>query len=159
MKTTTILQSEFWKPTGSWVSQPIETKVPSPSTVKDVGQIIYVKFDTEAAEELPAHSISLDDLLKEFESNPEMAESLSAGRKWVGENYYAGQKTLCSLRLAKGYSQVKLASILGTSQSHVARIESGREDLRLSTIQKLAHALEVSELAIIEAMKVQRPNE
>ena len=48
---------------------------------------------------------------------------------------------LASLRRAQGLSQTEVAARMGTSQSALARLESGRADIRLSTLQRYAEAL------------------
>jgi transcriptional regulator with XRE-family HTH domain len=54
-------------------------------------------------------------------------------------------KSLGKLRLSLGYSQQQLAAAIGTSQPHIARIESGRgSNLMLDTAARLASALGVS---------------
>jgi transcriptional regulator with XRE-family HTH domain len=45
-------------------------------------------------------------------------------------------------RLARGLSQTEVAARMGTSQSAVARLERGDADVRLSTLQRYAAALE-----------------
>jgi len=45
-------------------------------------------------------------------------------------------------RLALGLSQTEVAARMGTSQSAVARLERGDADVRLSTLQRYATALE-----------------
>ncbi len=51
---------------------------------------------------------------------------------------------LTALRLKRGLSQTSLASTIGTSQSHVAKIEAGLLDVKFSTAVKIADALAVS---------------
>jgi transcriptional regulator with XRE-family HTH domain len=48
---------------------------------------------------------------------------------------------LVSRRLSLGLSQTEVAARMGTSQSAVARIESGAKDVRLSTLERYAGAL------------------
>lgn len=53
--------------------------------------------------------------------------------------------TLAALRMTRGYSQQQLAAAIGTSQPHIAKIESGRgSNLMLETAARLAGALGVS---------------
>jgi transcriptional regulator with XRE-family HTH domain len=59
---------------------------------------------------------------------------LSARRKEL-----AGE--LVTLRQAAGLSQTEVAARMGTSQSAVARLESGAGDLRLSSLERYAAAL------------------
>lgn len=49
--------------------------------------------------------------------------------------------TLASHRVALGLSQTEVAARMGTSQSAVARLESGTLDVRLSTLDRYAAAL------------------
>jgi len=49
--------------------------------------------------------------------------------------------TLTDERVALGLSQTEVAARMGTSQSAVARIESGDADVRLSTLERYAAAL------------------
>ena len=48
---------------------------------------------------------------------------------------------LSSKRVELGLSQTEVAARMGTSQSAVARLESGDADLRLSTLERYAAAL------------------
>jgi ribosome-binding protein aMBF1 (putative translation factor) len=48
---------------------------------------------------------------------------------------------LVARRRHLGLSQTEVAARMGTSQSAVARLEAGRRDLRLSTLQRYAEAL------------------
>lgn len=48
---------------------------------------------------------------------------------------------LVELRRASGLSQTEVAARMGTSQSAVARLESGVADVRLSTLDRYAAAL------------------
>lgn len=49
--------------------------------------------------------------------------------------------TLSARRAELGLSQTEVAARMGTSQSAVARLESGEADLRLSTLARYAAAL------------------
>jgi transcriptional regulator with XRE-family HTH domain len=48
---------------------------------------------------------------------------------------------LSARRVALGLSQTEVAARMGTSQSAVARIESGANDVRLSTLERYAAAV------------------
>jgi transcriptional regulator with XRE-family HTH domain len=48
---------------------------------------------------------------------------------------------LAEVRRQQGLSQTQIAARMGTSQSAVARLESGHGDLRLSTLRRYAGAL------------------
>lgn len=47
-------------------------------------------------------------------------------------------------RAARGLSQAELAQLTGTTQSAIARLESGRRAPRLDTLQRVANALDCS---------------
>jgi DNA-binding XRE family transcriptional regulator len=51
--------------------------------------------------------------------------------------------SLTQMRLSKGWTQRDLAQLVGTSQSHIARIEGRACDPHLSTVAALAKALEI----------------
>jgi ribosome-binding protein aMBF1 (putative translation factor) len=48
---------------------------------------------------------------------------------------------LVARRTAHGLSQTEVAARMGTSQSAVARLESGQGDVLISTLDRYAHAL------------------
>jgi transcriptional regulator with XRE-family HTH domain len=49
---------------------------------------------------------------------------------------------LVTLRQEQGWSQTEIAARMGTSQSAVARLERGDLDVRLSTLERYAAALD-----------------
>jgi len=60
---------------------------------------------------------------------------MSSGKK-LGEN-------LRKLRLKKNMSQVDLATALGVDRAYISNIENGRMNPTLSTLEKIAGALEI----------------
>jgi len=79
-----------------------------------------------------------------FEKELGSAE-VSAARKRLAKTISdTDGNTIRSIRLERGWSQTQLAERMDTSQPHIARIEKGREDLRLSTARKLSEALNLS---------------
>lgn len=64
---------------------------------------------------------------------PEMVEAALNQRVLMRE--------LAAARTAAGLSQTKLAAAAGTSQSQIARAESGDVDVRLSTVARMAAVL------------------
>ena len=86
---------------------------------------------------MDANEDELDELIAErTASNPAfpalVAEALRA-RELVGQ--------LSAARSAQGLSQTVVAARMGSSQSVVARIESGDRDIRLSTLARYAEAV------------------
>lgn len=127
----------------------LETK-----TDKPFSQIVHVQFEKNVRSAVPEGYIGISELVTEFEAEPDFKKEMSESRKWVEESFYAGEPIkISTLRLKNGFSQTQLAEALGTSQSHVARIEAGTDDIRFSTIEKLARALGVSDVDILRALK------
>ncbi len=58
------------------------------------------------------------------------------------EPEYKLASTLIRLRLAKGLTQEQLAKLLNTKQESIARLESGSSLPSLSTVRKVADALD-----------------
>jgi len=87
-----------------------------------------------------------NEFLDGFEQeHPEWNDALAAARQSLSKSEIAQQRlpSLARLRLAAGLSQAELARRIGTSQSHIARIESGDGDPQLSTMLRLSEAIGV----------------
>lgn len=59
---------------------------------------------------------------------------------------------IAEARMAKGWSQQKLAEMIGTTQQQIARYESGNNDVKASVLIKLSGALDVT-LSYLLGMK------
>lgn len=115
---------------------------PAPATG---GQILVLWKVLEQQEvPLPSGFMELEDAVAAFASTPDRANALERSRRKLAVNVELPLTGLARLRLSKGLSQQKLADLIKTSQSHVARIETGRENVLLATAVKLASALETS---------------
>ncbi len=102
------------------------------------------EFPQPEGDEVPASYTSIDDLVNELESDAGRKAAIEKGRWWVAETFYGDDgATVRTMRLKKGWSQAVLAKEIGTSQSHVARIERGTENLAIRTCRKLCNALEI----------------
>ncbi len=53
-------------------------------------------------------------------------------------------------RVLKGIKQVDMAQQLGFTPQYLSRIESGKVDIKLSTLKKIANILEVSISDLLE---------
>lgn len=129
----------------------------TPSTPQSVNaNIVYLEVN--AAKPIPIpNTTSIDDLIKEFEVDPEMAAAISQSRSDLSDHLYAGKPvTLSSVRLSAGMSQSQLAEKISTSQPHIARIESGKTDPSTDVIARLATALDKDESLIFTAIRNQR---
>lgn len=74
------------------------------------------------------------------------------------EQEYRLASDLIRLRLAKGLTQEQLAQLINTKQESIARLESGNSLPSLSTVKKVADALD-AELEIHLRPKPQRKKE
>ena len=64
------------------------------------------------------------------------------GFKEIAERRRSFVGRLVAHRVALGLTQTEVASRMGTSQSAVARLESGDADVRVSTLERYAAALD-----------------
>jgi len=81
------------------------------------------------------------------------AEEAAARRAKQSPEYRAQQEALAGcreiawllikFRMDRGLSQQQLADLVGTSNSQISRIESGRHRANLDTLTRVAHALEL----------------
>lgn len=55
---------------------------------------------------------------------------------------------LVGLRKSNGLTQVAVADVMSVGQSVIAEIESGRTDVRMSTLQRYAHAVSLGRLQL-----------
>jgi len=116
---------------------------------------LFYNFPPQPEPQLPADFSTIDSMVKEWEQDADLGTAMNEARKWVADSYYKDDTTVRSLRLHKGLSQAHLAELLGTSQSHVARIEKGTENPLLGTVRKLAQILEVDLNTLDMALKRQ----
>jgi ribosome-binding protein aMBF1 (putative translation factor) len=87
---------------------------------------------------------SISELASEWEKDSEMSEHLARARSSLSQKLEEKHGlSLKTLRLSKGLSQKRLADEMATSQSHIARIESGTENITIETCRKLSNALDV----------------
>lgn len=56
---------------------------------------------------------------------------------------------VCELRKMRGLTQTELATLVGTSQSHIANIEKGLRDIDINLLIRLARALRVKAYEIL----------
>ena len=54
------------------------------------------------------------------------------------------------IREDRGWSQLKLAARAGISREYLARLETGRQDPRVSVLAKIAKALRVKVSALVD---------
>lgn len=155
MTKNTLLLKESESPTTHF-----ENVVDFRSPITETDRANVVEMLAPAPEDIPEGFLSIDEFEKEFvagfETESDGRAELAKGREWVADKFY-GQDgdTIRSLRLRKGMSQVDLAKLLGTSQPHIARVESGSENPLLATCRRLCKALEIDMNTLDSAMKLQ----
>lgn len=92
-----------------------------------------------------------------FEAMPGMTAHLAVARKRLADEWpFPRAGTLAELRLRCGLSQAVLAARAGTSQSHIARIEQGKNDPTTEVISRLARALSAQEAVVFMAVLASR---
>ena len=102
---------------------------------------------------LPPNFVDIDTLVEQAATDPVAKVAIADGRKAIAENYYGAEpRSLAYFRLQKGWSQKELAMRVGTSQSYIARVEAGDIDPQVSTLRRLATALEVQPEVVFNAV-------
>lgn len=81
---------------------------------------------------MPAKTIPLEQVKAELMQDPEFREAYDE----LEPAYQVAR-----LRIMRGLTQQQLADLVGTSQSSIARLESGKELPRLSFLQRVVRAL------------------
>lgn len=117
------------------------------------GNVILFEAHQKTEEFAPSFR-GIDSLIAKLEAQD--SKGMQDARKWAAATLYPEEKfTVRSLRLQMGLSQTELAKRMSSSQSHVARIERGTEDIQLSTFRKLAAALQIDLDQLNEALENQ----
>ncbi len=84
----------------------------------------------------------MSDIAKTWVKDDSRRKAIEEARQWVGNTFHGEDgDTVRTLRLRKGWSQTQLAEAIGTSQSHVARIERGDQNLAIQTCRRLSDVL------------------
>lgn len=119
-------------------------------------QIFAFDLYTTPQPNVPVKHTAIGDLMSQWEKDGKRRTALSDARRWVADAFHSEDgDTVRTLRLRKGWSQSRLAEALSTSQSHIARIERGTENLAIETCRRLCKALEVDLNALDQALKRQ----
>lgn len=105
---------------------------------------VFQYGDYVAVERVPERHTAIDALASEWAANPTRRAALEEARRWLADEFHHDDGgTVRTLRLRKGLSQQQLADAIGTSQPHVARIESGASNPNIDTCRRLAEAFGV----------------
>ncbi len=147
-------QSASLKPTQTLAFESTKVYVGEQSNTSSApASVIFAAFAAVTQTSLPPAAIDIDDVVAEFDQSPESAHAIAQGRKWVADTFYKDQPgSVAQLRLKKGWSQAELARRADTSQPYVARLELGRVDPGVRTVRKIAKALEVPMMTLVQAL-------
>ena len=129
----------------------------SEATSKASRCVVFM-FDNHAARgvETPLNHVAIGDLVAKWEKDDTRRKAIEEARGWVADTFHAEDgDTVRTLRLRKGWSQVQLAMELGTSQSHIARIERGTENLAIETCRRLCSVLGIDMNTLDQALRRQ----
>lgn len=121
-------------------------------------QCIVFMIDDHATRgvETPPNHVAVRDMVAKWEKDDKRRKAIEEARGWVADTFYAEDgDTVRTLRLRKGWSQVQLAKELGTSQSHVARIERGTENLAIETCRRLCGVLGIDMNTLDQSLRRQ----
>jgi DNA-binding XRE family transcriptional regulator len=142
---TAIMNSSAESSSHTTLSEKVVGKATTSTRTPRDGTTTVVSLpDAQGKPEMPSSFVAIDDLVLGYEADPEKAAALRAARAEMAlEVRDAEGVSIRARRLELGLSQVKLAEMLGTSQSHVARIERGTENLQISTCRRLCAVLGV----------------
>jgi len=106
--------------------------------------------------ETPPRHVAVGEMVAKWEMDERRSKVIAEARGWVADTFHAeGGDTVRTLRLRKGWSQMQLAKVLGTSQSHVACIERGTENLTIETCRRLCGALGIDLNTLDQALRRQ----
>lgn len=115
-----------------------------------------IRLPEPAQPEISDSYLTVDDFVQKFEDDEILRPELETARHWVADTFYGDDgDTIRTIRLRKGWSQTTLANELGTSQSHVARIEKGTENIHIQTCRRLCSALSIDMNTVDEYLRRQ----
>lgn len=144
-----IAQGESWPLTMNSESQITEQPTsgiapngiaPLPSSGRPTLSIVTVGQNVP----MPPRYADINKIVARAEQDPRKKAALGRARKKLAASSYKGSaQSIAAIRLRYGWSQVDLSLAMGTSQPHVARIESG-DDVRISTVLNVAKALRIT---------------
>lgn len=131
----------------------------SPSNTESDNKVVDLQPFLVREDLSPPGFRALDDYLAELEADPKKSSLMAKARRaMVSASAGNSERSLTDLRLGCGLSQNRLAQLASTSQSHIARIERGTENLTISTCRKLCDVLGVDMNTLDKALAKQSEN-
>lgn len=139
-----------------------EKPVPVHGTVAEATslapQCVVFRIDDYATRGVgtPPKHVAVGEMVAKWEKDEKRRKAIEEARGWIADTFHAEDgDTVRTLRLRKGWSQVQFARALGTSQSHVARIERGTENLAIETCRRLCSVLDIDMNTLDQALRRQ----
>jgi len=117
-------------------------------------QIVVANFGVQSTQPLKG-AVTLAKFVEGLEGDAEMAQRLATARRNLAA-VLDESITFRRLRMLAGLSQAKLAALAGTTQTYIARVESGSLDPGTDMLARLSSALGCDEVAVFRAVRVQR---
>ena len=115
----------------------------SEAEVTGTAQRLRVVTSEQAQVQRPRF-VSLDSLIQEQEATEEGRASMVHARQELAEQLAPlAQDTLKRFRLRAGLSQSNLGRLIGTTQAHIARIETGKVNVQVGTLLRIAKVLHI----------------
>lgn len=119
-------------------------------------QVYLLDEHTRTTAVTPSKHTPIHELIAEWEQDGSRRVAMEEARRWAATTLHDDAcDTVRTLRLRKGWSQARLAEEMGTSQSHVARIERGTENVLIDTCRRLAMALAIDMNTLDQALRLQ----
>jgi DNA-binding Xre family transcriptional regulator len=115
-----------------------------------VSRIFFHDFEPPDTAPVPPGFTEIDDLVTGSEKDARRASYIAAARRELAQSPVVSP--LARLRLDRGLSQRQLAELIESKQPYIARLEGGTEDIRASTVKRLARALGVPAQRILDAL-------
>lgn len=159
----TLSRKEFNAPTKNFETvipqKGLVTPVVTPTSGKGSCVIFSYEEFANPPVAIPKKYTAITDIVRELERTEQGRVAMEDARKWIGETLHSEEDmTVRSMRLKKGWSQIQLARKLGTSQSHIARIERGSENLYIDTCRRLCDVFKIDMNMLNQALQNQEQN-
>ena len=146
----------FTKPTKTFDRVVSTPDTASETSSQDRSKVYEFSQFPESRPPAPSNYITIGNLVGRWEEDKERRTTLEKARRWTADVIHPDEgDTVRTLRLRKGWSQARLAEQISTSQSHIARIERGTENLLIGTCRKLCGALEIDMNVLDQALQRQ----
>lgn len=119
------------------------------------GNVVFMTFEVASETSLPG-ARALASIVRDLETDEDMRGRLDHARRLLGGALSGPHNQLRVLRLRRGLSQATLATLATTTQSYIARLESGTVDPGTDMVVRIAGALHVTQAEVFDAVRQRR---